>query len=71
MASDINTVTLTGRVVADPEGRKGGAVAAFGVAMNRSVRQEDGSADERIHALIDSYVETSRTEKGQSSEGAR
>jgi integrase len=28
-------------------------------------------ADERIHTLIDSYVETNRTEKGQSSEGAR
>jgi single-strand DNA-binding protein len=43
VASDINTVTLTGRVVADPESRNGGKVAAFGVATNRSIRQEDGS----------------------------
>jgi single-strand DNA-binding protein len=43
VASDINTVTLTGRVVADPETRNGGKVAAFGVAINRSVRQDDGS----------------------------
>jgi integrase len=28
-------------------------------------------ADERIHSLIDSYVETNRRENGQSSEGAR
>ncbi len=43
MASDINSVQLTGRVVKDCESRKDGSVAAFSVAINRSLRQDDGS----------------------------
>jgi single-stranded DNA-binding protein len=45
MASDINVTVFTGRVVANPEARGNGKtpVASFAVAINRSVRQPDGS----------------------------
>jgi single-strand DNA-binding protein len=45
MGSDVNMTVFTGRVVKDPEVRGNGKtpVASFSVAINRSVRQEDGS----------------------------
>jgi single-strand DNA-binding protein len=43
VASDINTCTFSGRLVKDPEARNGGKTAAFSIAIQRSVRQEDGS----------------------------
>lgn len=43
MASDINTCTFTARLTGDPQERQAGKVCAFGAAINRSVRQEDGS----------------------------
>lgn len=43
MASDINTCTFSGRLVKNPEARNGGKTAALSIAIQRSVRQDDGS----------------------------
>jgi single-strand DNA-binding protein len=45
MASDINMTVFTGRVVKDPEmrGSADNPVASFSIAINRSVRQKDGT----------------------------
>src|SRR4051812_3625809 len=45
MASDVNMAVFTGRCVKDPEqrGSNDNPVASFSIAINRSVRQEDGT----------------------------
>lgn len=48
MASDINVVQFTGRCVANCESRSDGKVAGFSVAINRSVRQDDGSWEDKV-----------------------
>jgi single-strand DNA-binding protein len=48
MASDVNTTNFTGRVVASCESRNDGKVAGFSVAINRSVRLEDGTWEDKV-----------------------
>jgi len=48
MASDVNTTTFTGRCVANCESRANGSVASWSVAINRSVRQDDGSWEDKV-----------------------
>jgi single-strand DNA-binding protein len=43
VASDVNSVHCTARLTNDPQPRQGGKVCTFGIAINRSIRQEDGS----------------------------
>lgn len=51
-----NLVVLTGRLVADPELRitpKGDPVANFGLAVNRSIRKDDGSWEDQLDGFFD------------------
>lgn len=54
MASD-NTVTLVGNITDDPELRftpSGAAVANFTVAVNRRIRNQDGTWDDRLDGFF-------------------
>lgn len=54
MASD-NTITLVGNITDDPELRftpSGSAVANFTVAVNRRIRQQDGSWDDKLDGFF-------------------
>jgi single-strand DNA-binding protein len=54
MASD-NTVTLVGNITDDPELRftpSGAAVANFTVAVNRRIRNQDGSWDDKLDGFF-------------------
>jgi single-strand DNA-binding protein len=51
-----NVVVLVGRLVADPELRympNGKPVANFGIAVNRSVRQTDGTFEDQLDGFFD------------------
>ncbi len=48
MASSLNHVTISGRLTANPESKGDGNVSAFSVAVNRSIRQDDGSWKEDV-----------------------
>ena len=51
-----NMVVLIGRLVADPELRvlpSGDKVASFGLAVNRSVRNPDGSFEDKLDGYFD------------------
>ena len=51
-----NMVVLIGRLVADPEFRvlpSGDKVATFGLAVNRSIRNPDGSFEDKLDGYFD------------------
>jgi single-strand DNA-binding protein len=57
--SQKNIVVLVGRLAADPELRylpNGTPVANFGVAVNRSVRKENGSFEDSLDGFFDCEV---------------
>lgn len=48
MASNLNHVLISGRLVATPESRQDGKIAGFSVAVNKSRRNEDGSFTDEV-----------------------
>lgn len=58
MAQDLNTVTLTGRVVSDATVRQfqnGGAIMNFTIAVNKSVKGQDGQWNDKTSFFDTSY----------------